>query len=496
MPKNVTQYDLLISCPGDIKEEIKAIDRCVAKFNEMFGNKLNIAIRTRHWSKSSYAQSGDKPQNILNEQFVDDCDAAVALFWTRFGTPTDEYGSGTEEEICKMLDADKQVFMYFSDAPISPSTMETEQYKQILSFREKYKDKSLYFCYSSVKDFEELFFAHLSKYFLSIDTVSEVLDKAKPDLKVKSIGEDYSLVNSLFVKKFIFPHKTVEEYTKTIDFLFDSINNRHLDKNKMDENKTLGVLGTIVLGEEAKISDTDCSVIDTYSILKNVDISDDFFEFGNLHEKKRITIPAFHELVGSDEEKEKYALVEKLADEINELNKWEKVEQCFSNLYCLELVLSNEGTAFDEDIEITLEISKDSFILPQSLVKIDNDTMGYMLKDCDIYSLFGINSTPYYLDYFSSHKNHVYPARTPYIPTMGYSPNYKSDFFDEYNDTFLYEVYEQDEKIVLKVNFDYIKQHTTIAFPSILFVNEDIEQIKYRITSKNNPEIVEGVIET
>ena len=32
-----------------------------------------------------------------------DCDAAVAIFWTKFGTPTDKYGSGTEEEIEEML---------------------------------------------------------------------------------------------------------------------------------------------------------------------------------------------------------------------------------------------------------------------------------------------------------------------------------------------------------------------------------------------------------
>ena len=40
---------------------------------------------------------GGKPQALLNEQFVNKCDAAVAIFWTRFGSPTDEYGSGTEE---------------------------------------------------------------------------------------------------------------------------------------------------------------------------------------------------------------------------------------------------------------------------------------------------------------------------------------------------------------------------------------------------------------
>lgn len=121
MPRSVTQYDLLISCPGDIHSELPLINKAVEEFNSLFSDTLGISIRTKHWSKNAYAQSGGKPQALLNGQFVKDCDAAVALFWTRFGTPTDEYGSGTEEEIEIMLGSGKQVFMYFSDKPISPS---------------------------------------------------------------------------------------------------------------------------------------------------------------------------------------------------------------------------------------------------------------------------------------------------------------------------------------------------------------------------------------
>lgn len=85
MPKNVTQYDLLISCPGDITDEVNIIEEVVENFNQQFSKSLEVLIQTRHWSKSSYPQSGGKPQELLNEQFVKDCDAAVAIFWTRFG---------------------------------------------------------------------------------------------------------------------------------------------------------------------------------------------------------------------------------------------------------------------------------------------------------------------------------------------------------------------------------------------------------------------------
>ena len=167
MPQNVTLYNLLISCPGDVKEEVTLIESSVDEFNEYYADTLGITIKTRHWSKSSYAQSGGKPQALLNEQFVDKCDAAVAIFWTKFGSPTDEYSSGTEEEIERMLQSGKQVFMYFSDKPISPSQMNDEGYKKIQAFREKYKDRGIYFTYSSNEEFKKLFFAHLSMFFLS-----------------------------------------------------------------------------------------------------------------------------------------------------------------------------------------------------------------------------------------------------------------------------------------------------------------------------------------
>ena len=77
MPKNITQYDLLISCPGDITNEINIIENSVSQFNSQFSDALGISIRTKYWRKNSYPQSGGKPQALLNEQFVNDCDAAV-----------------------------------------------------------------------------------------------------------------------------------------------------------------------------------------------------------------------------------------------------------------------------------------------------------------------------------------------------------------------------------------------------------------------------------
>lgn len=147
-------------------------------------------VQTRHWKSSSFSQSGNKPQELLNDQFVKNCDAAVAVFWTRFGTPTDKYGSGTEEEIEIMLDAGKQVFMYFAEKPISPSNLDAEQYERVKEFKEKYKDRGIYFQYSSEEEFHKLFFSHLTKHFLSKKQIEEYENRNVPNLVVRGISID------------------------------------------------------------------------------------------------------------------------------------------------------------------------------------------------------------------------------------------------------------------------------------------------------------------
>ena len=137
MPRiGATIYDLLLSCPGDVIDLKDIIDDCVKNFNKLLGETNNIRVDLKHWSTDSFPQSGDKPQNLLNKQFIDDCDLCVALLGNRFGTPTDNYDSGTEEEIENMIANGKQVFLYFIERSVDPSTIDTEQLSKVRSFKE------------------------------------------------------------------------------------------------------------------------------------------------------------------------------------------------------------------------------------------------------------------------------------------------------------------------------------------------------------------------
>lgn len=490
MAQNVTLYNLLISCPGDVKDEVTLIEASVDEFNELYAEPLGITIKTRHWSKSSYAQSGGKPQALLNEQFVNKCDAAVAIFWTKFGSPTDEYGSGTEEEIEIMLQSGKQVFMYFSDKPISPSQMNSDGYKQILSFREKYKDRGIYFTYTTDEEFKRLFFAHLSMHFLTEKRVKENAIANTPKLKIVGIDENGKLSENASIYPFVLNTETnMEHYRNTIKDMYREISQISVGGRKNQQFNGFNFTKPIEIDADEK------KLLSNVADELEIEIPDSFFDLGNLDEDPLSIAALGHtSLRGTKEEKQKYRKIKNLHNTIFKALEWGPIEKSFSNKQCLRLAVQNYGNAVDEDVEISFEIPQNALLTLEEFPKFKNSEMGYLMNDCEMDVLFGINSTAEYIDYYESKTrttNHFTPH--PYgLP--GYIPDYNDDFIEELNDTFCYSFYSNGDNYIIKLKIDYIKHNTTVAFPTILFIKDKFTEIPYKITSKNNPNIIENVL--
>ena len=434
---------------------------------------------------------------MLNEQFVNDCDAAVAILWTRFGIPTDEYGSGTEEEVEIMLSSGKQVFMYFSDKPLSPSQMNEESYKKVQAFREKYKDRGIYFTYSSDEEFKTLFFAHLSQYFLSEKRVAEVKGERHSELKVVGMDQNQHINDNAFFINFVPNTKmTMNKYLEKICALFDDISARKLEKRVELPDKISKY--TFAFNKPVEISESDQKLICSVANQLGISITEDFFALGNLSQNTMTpSIIGGTSITGTKAEEEKYDTIQELLETISNALNWAPVEKAFTNKKCLKLALQNCGTDIDEDIEISLTVPKSSLLSINEFPKFNNDEMCYLLNDCDMSELFGICSTSEYLDYDASIRtNHWF---SPYAVTPstfpGYTPDHSDDFESELAEVFCYSCFDEGDEYVLKLKMDYIKHNTTIAFPSVIFVKEPFESIPYTITSKNSPEIIFGEIE-
>lgn len=446
MAQNVTLYNLLISCPGDIKEEVTLIESAVDEFNELYAETLGITIKTRHWSKSSYAQSGGKPQALLNEQFVNKCDAAVAIFWTRFGSPTDEYGSGTEEEIEIMLQSGKQVFMYFSDKPIPPSKINGDGYEKIQAFRDKYKDKGIYFTYSSDEEFKKMFFAHLSMHFLTEKRVSETANEYRSELKLLGIDETGRLTEEAVVCPFVLNAEiTMKEYITSIKNMYQEISDMNVGGRSVTANTFFaGFTSPVDIDEDEK------EFITAVAEQLERKLSDSFFELGNLNQDTLTSnLLSGPKLNGTSEEKQKYWKIKRLHETISKALEWAPVEKAFSGMNCIKLAIQNCGKAIDEDAEIMFEVPKESLLTLGEFPKFNNAEIGYLLTDCDMSILFGIEGTSEYIEYSESEQNGrtSYGARPYGLP--GYVPDYSDDFTDEIKDVFCYGFYSSEDKLSL-----------------------------------------------
>lgn len=492
MAQSVTLYNLLISCPGDVKNEVAIIESAVDEFNELYAVPLGITIKTRYWSKSSYAQSGGKPQTLLNEQFVNKCDAAVAIFWTRFGSPTDEYGSGTEEEIEIMLQSGKQVFMYFSDKPISPSEMNEQGYKKIQAFRDKYKDRGIYFTYSSDEEFKKLFFAHLSMYFLSDKKVREATDERISKLKLMGIDKNGILSDKASVYPFALnTQTTTNQYLDTIRSMYHEIAGMNVGKRILDNNPYFPTFISPV-----DIDENEREYITAVAEQLELGLPEYFFDLGNLGQQPFTSNPLSGPcLKGTPEEKCKYWKIVELHKTILKALDWAPVEKAFSGKCCVRLAVQNCGKAVDEDVEITFKIPQNSLLTLSEFPQFKNEEMSYLLSDCDMSTLFGICSTAEYIDYYESEQNKTNKYNHSTYGLPGFVANYSDDFVSELNDVFCYSIYPSGDQYIIKLKVDYIKHNTTVAFPSILFLKDEIKEIPYKITSKNNPNVIEGVLE-
>ena len=526
MPKVSTTYDLLISCPSDVNGYVDIIKDCVESFNKSYGELNNIIIKTKHWSTDSYPESGDKPQNLLNKQLVEKCDAAVAIFWTKFGTPTDKYGSGTEEEIEAMLASKKQVFMYFLDIPIEPSKYNSYQYNKIQAFKEKYK--GIYFEVKNKDDLKKLFSNHLALHFLKLVSGEKNLveKKTSPILKIQSISQDnnfvvqyYNLLDSKLInekRNSIISQINLLKQNCLNEKEFENIDNNiknNIIKNTVgfNINKILGrsssnlppgVISTEYKELPVKISDDWKIKTIKFAKENNIEIVDNFWNIGNLKERiYPIVITGYNntESKGTNEEIERYNSIKDLywaiVDYYEYISFFEKVEK----QGIVSLTLANIGNTFDEDIDVKISIKKNHICKRDNIPIPESNQIEEILKMHFLDYIYKINCNDIITAY-TGYSKLIIPKIQPIFgpfnkPSAEELYNLKKKEYKEIIEhIFCYDYYTRDDMDILKFHIDKLKHNTVMAFPSVLVFEEVPDSIDYEISSKYVDELVKGKI--
>lgn len=531
MPRTgITVYDLLLSCPGDVLDLKPIIEECVKSFNSSIGEINNIRIELKHWSTDSFPQSGDKPQNILNKQFVNDCDLCIALLGIRFGTPTDNYDSGTEEEIENMLAQGKQVFLYFVERNVDPSKIDVVQYGKVKKFKEKYTDKGVYATVKTAEDLRKEFQNALTLYFIKLvsPTATEAQPNFSPILKIVAAemeddtiilqhsnfqnvqlveNKEKKIINAINEIKALIIEKSQEEHLeKTIPSLTDEEVKKmrigELSKAFADKKITIEQYYNVLGKELPSISKVEIQterkeLIVEFCNNRGIILSEEFWDLGNL--QKEISIPLINfygtnstKFKGTDSEQKKYELINNLISSIREYNEVIEYFKKIDKLYNVSFVVDNSGTTFDEDIDIKIFVDK-GHITKVNDIPIPGLRFLNEVVECEAPKLLfaGYHNSDI-VDYSN------YPKITPYVSEMIPSPfsstsdeieKNKRKYKNLVEDIFCYEIYETDDEDILCFNIPYLKQNTKMFFPSFLFFNTIPTHIRYEIRSKHSPNV-------
>ncbi|MBQ9281111.1 MAG: hypothetical protein IJ207_02810 [Treponema sp.] len=149
-------FNVMIVSPSDISEEREIAKNVLYRWNELNSRFHNIVFSVLGYDINAHADSGVHPQESLNHQLLEQADLIIAIFWTKLGTPTTEYSSGSVEEITKHIQQGKRALIYFSNKQVSPDKFNSDQYQKLQDYKKSIQGSAFYKDFSSEDEFKSL----------------------------------------------------------------------------------------------------------------------------------------------------------------------------------------------------------------------------------------------------------------------------------------------------------------------------------------------------
>lgn len=171
MPTIITQLKVFLASPSDVNEEREIVKKVIDETNITHGAVFNVEFKLVRWETHTYPNIGVDVQDPINKQINDDYDVFIGIMWQRFGTPTTNFSSGTQEEFeraYKKYLSDNQstaILFYFKNAPVEINKIDLVQLSAVKNFKESLTNKGVsYRDFIQPSEFEDMLRLNLSAY--------------------------------------------------------------------------------------------------------------------------------------------------------------------------------------------------------------------------------------------------------------------------------------------------------------------------------------------
>lgn len=237
-------FKIFLASPGDTSDERLIAEDVVDEINKSVGSRDNFMLELLKWEHDTYPTMAEYSQQAINEQMGGDFQIFVGIMWKKFGTPTQQAESGTEEEFelaYKRYSEKKdiQIMFYFNSAPI-PNDADFMQAQKVKDFKKKLQGLgAYYFSYDSVRGFEKQLRMDLTRYVK--DNLKKSNEETAPAEEstistkrqiIPEIKESFQFfLNDL---EAIFAHSKVDKLT--LEDIYIAPDLKDLNSNKKSDN--------------------------------------------------------------------------------------------------------------------------------------------------------------------------------------------------------------------------------------------------------------------
>lgn len=182
-------YNVMIVSPSDVSREREIVKNVLYRWNEINSRSRHIVFSVLGYDINAHPDSGNHPQELLNQQLLEHADLIIAIFWTKLGSPTMEYSSGSVEEISKHIHQKKKAYIYFSNKAVELKNVNMTQYEKLQQYKTSIQGNSYYKEFSTEEDFEH----QLSD---NIQLIANELEQA-----MKEYGDQQTQIQEIHLSK-------------------------------------------------------------------------------------------------------------------------------------------------------------------------------------------------------------------------------------------------------------------------------------------------------
>ena len=189
MAYQATILNVMIASPNDVSEERQLVRDAIYEWNAIHSKQFGVMLNPVGWETHIAPEMGSRPQEIINKSILNNSDILFGLFWTRLGSPTGEYVSGTVEEISKHCKNKKLASIYISRKSY-PDNIDLQQLQLLRDQTQIWLKDGLLEFYDDQSVFKQKIKDHLSLHIQQNEYIQTIVNELNSnDTAIQSYTE-------------------------------------------------------------------------------------------------------------------------------------------------------------------------------------------------------------------------------------------------------------------------------------------------------------------